>query len=179
MRKYKMKRGDIYYANLNPTIGSEQGDTRPVIIVQNDIGNGFSPTLIVTPLTSNLRKNPLPTHVMIPSSCGLERDSLALMEQIRTIDRSRISDYIGHVNGEIQSAIDKALAICIGLEKRRPTKGEMLVLSLCYRCESDFRNSGYLLVKKGWQEVKTECDFCKAAKGLIFGILSLDGEGRE
>lgn len=175
MKKTKVKRGDIYYARLNPVVGSEQGDCRPVLIVQNDIGNDNSPTVIVTPLTRNLRKNPLPTHVLLPKSCGLDRDSLVLAEQIRTIDRTRLSNYIGHIDKNTQYDVDNALAVCIGLEKRRPPKGEMLVLSLCPRCETDFRNSGYLLVKKGWQEIKEDCDFCKTAKGLNFGIFNLDG----
>jgi len=176
MLKRKVKRGDIYYAYLNPVIGSEQGDCRPVLVVQNDTGNEHSPTVVVTPLTRNLRKNPLPTHVLIPRSCGLDMDSLVLVEQIRTIDRSRLSNYIGRINGDIQNAVDKALAVCVGLEKRRQPKGEILVLSLCSRCESDFDDSGYLLVKKGWQEIKEDCDYCgKPAKGLTFGIFNLDG----
>ena len=176
MIKKNIQRGDIYYADLNPIVGSEQGDTRPVLVVQNNLGNEHSPTVVITPLTGNLKKNPLPTHVMIPRSTGLDRDSLVLVEQIRTIDRSRLSDYIGRVSDEMQSSIDKALAICVGIEQRRSPKGEMIELSLCYRCESDFRNSGYLLVKKGWQEVKTDCDFCKAAKGLTFGIFNIDDD---
>ena len=171
----RIKRGDIYYAYLNPVVGSEQGDCRPVLIVQNDIGNEHSPTVIVTPLTRNLRKNPLPTHVLIPHSCGLDTDSLVLAEQIRTIDRSRLSNYIGHISKEVQPDVDEALTICLGLEKKRPPKGEMMVLTLCSRCESDFRNSGYILVKKGWQEVKEDCDFCKTAKGLTFGIFNSYG----
>ena len=95
MKKKKIRRGDIYYAYLNPVVGSEQGSCRPVLVVQNDIGNEHSPTVVIAPLTRNLRKNPLPTHVVIPKSCGLDRDSLVLVEQIRTIDRSRLSNYIG------------------------------------------------------------------------------------
>ena len=171
----KIKRGDIYYANLNPIVGSEQGDKRPVLVVQNNMGNEHSPTVVIVPITGNLRKNPLPTHVTIPKSCGLDNDSIALVEQIRTVDRSRFSDYIGHVFDELQPEIDKALAICIGLKMRRQTKVEILELSLCPHCESDFKNSGFLLVKKsGWQEVKTDCDLCKAAaKGLTFCIFKL------
>jgi mRNA interferase MazF len=175
MKKAKIKRGDIYYAYLNPVVGSEQGDCRPVLIVQNDAGNEHSPTVVVIPMTRNLRKNPLPTHVLIPKSCGLDTDSLVLAEQIRTIDRKRLSNYIGRVNKDIQPAIDTALAVCIGLEKRRPPKGEMLVMSLCRRCENDFKDSGYLVIKKGFQETMTDCDFCKRAKGLTFGIFNLDG----
>jgi mRNA interferase MazF len=170
MKKRKIYRGDIYYAYLNPVIGSEQGSCRPVLIVQNDRGNEHSPTVIVAPLTRNLGKNPLPTHVLIPKSCGLDEDSLVLAEQIRTIDRSRLSNYIGYISEEIQPAIDEALAVCIGLETRRPPKGEMLVMTLCSRCESDFRNSGYFVIKRGYREILENCDFCKSARGLTFGI---------
>ncbi|MCL2547028.1 MAG: type II toxin-antitoxin system PemK/MazF family toxin [Oscillospiraceae bacterium] len=110
-----IKRGEIYYADLNPVFGSEQGDTRPVLITQNDIGNKHSPTLVVVPLTTKVKKNMMPTHVLIPQSCGLEIDSLALTEQIRTIDRSRLGSYIGRIGAEEQAAIDKALAVSIGL----------------------------------------------------------------
>jgi len=171
MNKKTIKRGDIFYADLDPVVGSEQGDFRPVLVVQNNAGNTHSPTIVVVPITRNLLKNPLPTHVVIPQSSGLDNDSLALMEQIRTIDRSRITGYIGHIGGKVQTAIDTALLVCIGIEEHRAKKGEMLVLSLCSRCESDFRNSGYLLVKKGWQEVKEECDFCKIRMGLNFGVV--------
>ena len=179
MNTNKIKRGDIYYADLNPVVGSEQGDNRPVLIVQNNIGNEHSPTVVVLPITGNIRKNPLPTHVLLPKSCGLGRESLALAEQIRTIDRTRLSDYIGHISCDIQTEIDKALAMCVGIEKHRTKKGEMLELTLCSRCEADFRNAGYLVVKKGWQEIKEDCDFCKAAKGLNFGIFNMDGRELE
>ena len=74
------------------------------------------------------------------------------------------------ISSNVQAEIDAALSVCVGIENRRASKGEMMVLSLCFRCESDFRDSGYLLVKKGWQEVKEDCDFCKVRPGLTFGI---------
>jgi len=110
-------RGDMYFANLNPAIGSEQGGLRPTLVVQNAMGNKYSPTVVVVPLTRNLGKQPLPTHVFIPQSSGLDFDSLVLTEQIRTIDRSRFSGYIGRINMEQQNKIDMALAICMGIDK--------------------------------------------------------------
>jgi len=174
MEQRKLKRGDIYYADLNPVIGSEQGDYRPVLIIQNDIGNEYSPTVVVLPITSKIDKNHLPTHVHLPKSCGLEKDSIILTEQIQTIDRSRLAEYICHISGEIWVAIDKAIALCVGLENCRSKKGEMMMLSLCTRCEMDFRNSGYVVVKRGWQEVKEDCDFCKIGRGLNFGVFSYE-----
>ena len=114
----QVKRGDIYYADLNPVVGSEQGDFRPALIVQNDIGNKYSPTVIVIPITGKLRKKPLPTHVFISKSCGLVRDSLALTEQIRAIDRSRLGDYIGSIGKSAMSRIDAALLVSVGLNTK-------------------------------------------------------------
>jgi mRNA interferase MazF len=113
--KKQIQRGDIYYADLNPVVGSEQGECRPVLIVQNNTGNKHSPTIIITPITSNLNKNPLPTHVFIPKMNGLEKDSLALTEQIRAIDRLRLNEYIGYAEKSVMSQVDRALLISIGL----------------------------------------------------------------
>jgi len=109
-----VKRGDIFYADLNPVIGSEQGDIRPVLIVQNDIGNRHSPTVVIVPLTSS-KKAFLPTHVRISRTGTLVVDSTALCEQVRTIDRRRLDGYIGQIGGDIQAAIDAALAVSVGL----------------------------------------------------------------
>ena len=166
----QIMRGDIYFANLNPVVGSEQGDTRPVLVVQNDVGNKHSPTIVIIPITGNLSKNPLPTHVLLNRLCGLDHESLALAEQIRTIDRSRIGNYIGHIPESAFVEVDRALSICVGLCDKPPKKPTPLVLSLCHRCENDFRDAGYLLVKKGWQEIMEPCDFCGRAKGLNFGL---------
>ena len=119
MHKRKIHRGDIYYADLDPVVGSEQGGVRPILVIQNDTGNEHSPTIIAMPFTRTMRKNPLPTHVMIPNSYGLDGDSLALAEQIRTIDRHRLSDYVGRIDdGDVWREIDKALAIAIDLWRR-------------------------------------------------------------
>jgi len=113
-----IKRGDIYYADLNPVVGSEQGEYRPVLVVQNNLGNKHSPTVIAVPITGRLKKNPLPTHVFLPKSCGLDKDSLVLTEQIRAIDRSRLGNYIGFAGKGAMSQIDRALAISIGLDEK-------------------------------------------------------------
>lgn len=114
MRKFM--RGDLCYADLNPVVGSEQGGIRPVLIVQNDIGNRFSPTLLVAAVTGTHPKKNLPTHIPVgPSSNGLYEDSIILLEQVRTIDRRRILQYIGHLDDATMREVDVALKISFGL----------------------------------------------------------------
>lgn len=107
-------RGDIYRADLSPVIGSEQGGVRPTLVIQNDIGNKYSPTVIVAAITSR-DKPRLPTHIRLEGLQTLERNSVALLEQIRTIDKSRLSEYIGSVGTETMKAVDAALAVSVGL----------------------------------------------------------------
>lgn len=111
----EIKRGEIYYANLCPVIGSEQGGIRPVIILQNDVGNKYSPTTIVAAITSRKTKSKLPTHVPILSK-SLNRKSTVLLEQIRTIDKSRLTEYIGKADVQTMRAIDRAIVISFGIE---------------------------------------------------------------
>lgn len=115
----KIRRGDIYYANLDTVVGSEQGESRPVLIVQNNTGNKHSPTIIITPITGNLLKNSLPTHVTLSKVCGLEKDSIVLTEQIRAIDRARLGNYIGNAEDSAMLLVDKALFICVGLRQKK------------------------------------------------------------
>lgn len=110
-------RGDIYFADLSPVIGSEQGGFRPVLVVQNDIGNKYSPTVIISAITSQIQKARLPTHVELPAqSSGLERDSVVLLEQVRTIDKKRLKRRVSRLEEEIMASIDEALAISVGLK---------------------------------------------------------------
>ena len=111
-----VKRGDIYYADLSPVVGSEQGGVRPVLVVQNDIGNKYSPTVIVAAVTSQINKAKMPTHIELSANeYGLSKDSVVLMEQIRTIDKKRLKEKIGHMDEELQYSIDEALRISFGL----------------------------------------------------------------
>jgi mRNA interferase MazF len=113
-----IKRGEIYFAQLNPVIGSEQGGIRPVLIVQNDIGNQYSPTTIILAITSQINKAKLPTHVELKArDYGLERDSVILAEQVRTIDKSRLKQRIAVLKQETMQRVDQALAISIGLHE--------------------------------------------------------------
>ena len=109
-----IKRGDIFYADLDPIIGSEQGGIRPVVVVQNNVGNKYSPTLVVLPLST--AKKHLPTHIRICGSEMLPKDSVVLAEQIRTIDRNRLKSYVGSVGFEIMEKVDKAVKISIGVD---------------------------------------------------------------
>ena len=110
-----IKRGDMYYADLSPVVGSEQGGIRPVLIVQNDVGNKYSPTVIAVAITSQLNKNKLPTHIEVNcQDYGLSKDSVILAEQIRTIDKKRLKDRIGHIDNEIMNKVNNALGISFG-----------------------------------------------------------------
>ena len=111
-----IKRGDIFYGDLSPVIGSEQGGIRPVLIVQNDIGNKYSPTVIVAAITSQINKAKLPTHVEINAEeYGITKDSVILLEQIRTIDKKRLKERIGHLSDDLMKKVDDALQISFGL----------------------------------------------------------------
>ena len=114
-----VKRGDMFYADLSPVIGSEQGGIRPVLVIQNDTGNKYSPTVIVSAITSQQNKNKLPTHIELDSKeFGLKSDSVILAEQIRTIDKSRLKEKIGHIDdSRIMNRINNALGVRFGLEE--------------------------------------------------------------
>lgn len=112
-----MRRGDIYYADLRPVVGSEQGGIRPVLIVQNDMGNRHSPTVIIAAITSRMNKAKLPTHIEINSSLyDMDKDSVVLLEQLRTIDKKRLRDKVCHLEGEVMRRINRALMISLELD---------------------------------------------------------------
>ena len=111
-----IKRGEIYYADLSPVVGSEQGGVRPVLIVQNDVGNKFSPTVIAAAITSQRDKNRLPTHIEVNAdSCGLQKDSVILLEQVRTIDKRRLKERMGSLDVNDMSKVNNALSVSFGL----------------------------------------------------------------
>lgn len=111
-----VKRGEIYYADLSPVVGSEQGGVRPVLIVQNDVGNRYSPTVIAAAITSQREKSRLPTHIELSSTnCGLSKDSIVLLEQIRTIDKKRLKERMGQLDDGSMGKINRALTISFGL----------------------------------------------------------------
>lgn len=113
-----VKRGDIFYADLSPVVGSEQGGTRPVLIVQNDMGNRHSPTVIAAAITSQMNKAKLPTHIELTGrNVGLTKDSVVLLEQIRTIDKRRLREHMGRLDAAKMNQVDNAIAVSFGLPK--------------------------------------------------------------
>lgn len=119
-----VKRGDIYYADLSPVVGSEQGGLRPVLIIQNDVGNRYSPTVIAAAITSRMGKNRLPTHIDIHADrVGLAKDSVVLLEQIRTLDKRRLKEKMGHLDENMMGAVNEAIAVSFGLGNLPATLG--------------------------------------------------------
>ncbi|MBR1780395.1 MAG: type II toxin-antitoxin system PemK/MazF family toxin [Oscillospiraceae bacterium] len=114
-----VRRGDIFYADLSPVVGSEQGGVRPVLIIQNDLGNRHSPTVIAAAITSQMNKAKLPTHIeLIGQDCGLTKDSVVLLEQIRTLDKRRPREHMGRLDGALMDDVDQAIAVSFGLKAR-------------------------------------------------------------
>ncbi|MHA8137856.1 type II toxin-antitoxin system PemK/MazF family toxin [Lactobacillaceae bacterium Scapto_B20] len=119
MAKTDVKRGDIFYADLSPVVGSEQGGVRPVLIIQNNIGNHYSPTVIVAAITARISKPKMPTHVGIKANqSDIEKDSVILLEQIRTIDKQRLNDRVAHLNKFLMKKVDTALELSVGLSPK-------------------------------------------------------------
>lgn len=122
-----VRRGDIYYADLSPVIGSEQGGIRPVLIVQNDVGNKYSPTVIAAAITSRISKSKLPTHIEVyADKYGLARDSVILLEQIRTLDKKRLKEKMGHLDEDVMTLVNDAITVSFGLEEPAAVRQEFI-----------------------------------------------------
>lgn len=111
----KVARGDVFYADLSPVVGSEQGGVRPVLVIQNDVGNKYSPTVIIAAITSQTNKTKLPTHVNVNPQMGLPKNSVVLLEQVRTIDKRRLRDKVGSFDSKTMQRVDDSLKISVGL----------------------------------------------------------------
>lgn len=162
-----IRRGEIYHADLEPVVGSEQGGYRPVIILQNNRGNYYSPTVIVAPITSR-PKTKLPTHVPLKAMKGLEKDSVVLLEQVRTIDKIRLDDLVGTVSQTQMNKVEDAFRTSTGVKKLdRP-----LVMCLCSTCAKPFYESDDHFIKRADKnQVKKEiCMFCNCRKGYDYLI---------
>ena len=164
-----IKRGDIYFADLNPVVGSEQGGVRPVLTIQNDKGNRHSPTVIVAPITAR-NKPDMVTHVLLKELSGLKKTSIVLLEQIRTIDRKRLGDYIGMVTDVQMAAVNHAITISLGLN-RKPK--EPVELSLCSICVEQFYQSGcYHIARVDKEQRQKEiCTYCGVRHGFDYRIV--------
>lgn len=163
-----INRGDIYYANLNPVVGSEQGGMRPVVVIQNDTGNKHSSTIIVAPVTSKF-KSQLPTHLPLSGVPGLHQGSIVLLEQLRTIDKIRCGKRIGSLGYMAMRMIDAALIVSLGLEK---AQGEPMIMTLCPTCSQSFYDSGsYCLHRIDHDQVIKElCTMCNVHTGFDYEV---------
>lgn len=163
------KRGDIYFADLGSGIGSEQRGYRPVVIIQNDIGNKYSPTVIVAAVTSKVdAKEKQPTHCFIGAGYGLDLPSVILLEQIRTLDKQRLEKYIGRLSDKHLEGLNHALAISVGLIPAQ----ENLVLCLCKPCADNFRLDGkYDLIRVMGNQERDTCTYCNHRMGFEYELV--------
>ncbi|WP_195543651.1 type II toxin-antitoxin system PemK/MazF family toxin [Massiliimalia timonensis] len=169
------QRGDIYYADLGSGIGSEQVGSRPVVIIQNNIGNRYSPTVIIASISSKIdAKAKLPVHYSIGTECGLELPSIILLEQIRTIDKQRLGFYIGRLNNQQIERLDYLTSISLGLLE--PPK-KNLVICLCTNCADNFYLSYVLKKVNPKQKEKDICTYCGYRRGIDYEIISKRGRG--
>lgn len=168
MEEKEIRRGDIYHADLNPVFGSEQGGYRPVVIIQNNRGNKHSPTVIVAAITSR-PKVKLPTHVPLSDIAGLEKNSVILLEQLRTIDKLRLDDYLCTLAGADINRINRAIRASTGIPKEAD---KPLILSLCPVCAGHFYNvpDHYIRRVNPEQRYKEICMFCNLRKGFDYYI---------
>ena len=172
-------RGQMYFATLDPVIGSEQGGNRPVLVVQNNVGNGYSPTVIIVPITTQIKKMRQLTHIGIPPYFGLPQNSMAMLEQIRTIDKSRLGDYVGCLDDDVMDYIDEALGISVGLknffgkvDEPKEEVPEEMVLTLCGTCLRQFILSPEHIVRRiDRTQTKEPCMYCQVRSGYDYRII--------
>ena len=168
MNLYEIKRGQIYIADLNPVVGSEQGGVRPFLILQNDIGNLHSPTIIGAAVTSNMVKDRLPTHVFLMPRESLRCKSMALLEQVRTIDKSRLKRYLCTLDPSTMEAVNRALLTSIDI---RPAKHRPVTMYLCPNCILKFHVSNlYFKRSYPFRREQRTCDLCRRAPGEGFCV---------
>ncbi len=177
----EIRRGDIFFADLNPVRGSAQGGLRPLLVIQNNIGNRHSPTVIIAPITSKLKKNALPTHVGLPRDIGLPAKSMVLLEQVRTIDKSRLSNYIAALDDEIMDYVDGALGISLALDDpSTEDHPDEMTLCLCPTCAAQFYNSPDHIIRRvdPLRDLKDDCTYCQVRQGYDYLIKKVDKRKR-
>jgi len=170
-------RGEIYYANLNPYQGSEQGGIRPVLLLQNDTGNRYSPTVIAIPATSRVDKKPYqPTHVILRKVPGLDGANLFMAEQIRTLDKHRLGRFVGRLSGDQMHKIEKAVCASLELDApisdRQPGRENAMLLTLCPTCRSRFCDAGLYRIERADrnQREKEPCTYCQTRRGFDYYV---------
>lgn len=161
-------RGEVYFANLDPVIGSEQGGYRPALIIQNNTGNRYSGTVIIACITSKA-KTKLPTHVPLVQMNGLPKHSMLLMEQLRTVDKNRIGDFVGALDSGLMNKADTALSISLGLPRA------MNIMTLCPHCYKQFADSEAYILRRVHrdQQVRESCTMCSYRAGYDFEIIKM------
>ena len=143
-----IKRGELYYADLSPVVGSEQGGIRPVLVVQNNVGNKYSPTVIVAAITSQINKAKIPTHIELSANYGLAKDSVLLLEQIRTLDKRRLKEKIGFLDDKCMQSVNEALLISLGFWKPLALQEVFIIYIIIY-----LFYSGFLLTKVDYYSI--------------------------
>lgn len=169
-------RGEIYFADLEQGIGSEQEGYRPVVIIQNDVGNRHSPTVIVAAVTSRKEaKEKLPTHFYAGEESGLDRPSVVMLEQLRTLDKQRLDKYVGRLDQKKLAELDYALAISLDLKHHIP---DALIMSLCSVCADNFRNTGAYFLRRvnPGQIQKEKCTYCDQRRGFDYIVVKKGSE---
>ena len=169
----EIHRGDIFFADLSPVVGSEQDGFRPVLVIQNDVGNNHSPTVIVAPISSQIKKTDQPTHVLLPSDLGLPETSMVMLEQIRTLDRVRLDRYITTVDAQTMCSVNKGIRMSLGLVPTKPTpQANDLILCLCPSCASYFYQSKDHFIRRVDSSAKKKepCDYCRLRQGYDYTI---------
>lgn len=171
----KIRRGDIYYVNFGYNIGAVQNFCRPGIVIQNNTGNAAAPTVIVAAITSEIKKVNLPVHAYIGKKFGLTEPSMVLLEQVKTVDKQNLGNYIGHVSPVCMRRIDRAAAYSIGLRNLRAkssARKHELELCLCPACAQQFITSPVHVIRRAdpLQVEKDDCDYCHVRRGFDFNI---------
>lgn len=172
-------RGDMYYADLGQGVGSEQEGYRPVVIIQNNVGNKHSPTVIIAAITSKVGVKPkLPTHYFINAEDGLELPSVILLEQLRTIDKRRLEKYIGRLKKKHIDGMNHALAVSIDLVQKTE---HSLTMCLCSTCAENFRSTGAYILRRidPQQAEKDICTYCNQRLGFDYEVIRKNQEGRK
>jgi len=164
----KIYRGDIYMADFNGITGCEQGGIRPALVIQNDKGNAYSPTVIVAAITTSSKKTELPTHIALTGVPGLRENSMLLLEQIRTVDKARLMRYMGSLGTVAMRLVDAALATSIGLKSRREP---IRAIALCGSCRGQYEDAGFMLNRlSGLRDPKSTCEYCNTRTGFVYQI---------